>query len=105
MNKLSIWTKNHFTTLMLVFSAGGFLLILVELLLERHWDGIQLVAPISAVVGLVLVLLAFTWRRVAPVAVLFLLLGVTGLFGTFEHFEVRTSPQDGPPDKRVLWRR
>ena len=97
MNKLSAWTKDHFITLILAFTAGGFLFILAELLLERHWDGIQLIAPISATIGLMLVFLTFTWRRAVPIAVLFLLLGVTGLFGTFEHFEARTEEHDGPP--------
>ena len=97
MNKLSAWTRNHFITLILAFTAGGFLFILAELLLERHWGGVQTIAPVSAVIGLVLVLLALTWRRAVPTAVLFLLLGVTGLFGTFEHFESRTEEHDGPP--------
>ncbi len=97
MNKLGAWTRDHFITLILAFTAGGFVFILAELLLERHWGGVQLVAPISAAVGLVLVLLAFTWRRAVPVAVLFLLLGMTGLFGTFEHFEARTEERDGLP--------
>ena len=97
MNKLSAWTRNHFITLILAFTAGGFLFILAELLLERHWGGVQTIALVSAVIGLVLVLLALTWRRAVPTAVLFLLLGVTGLFGTFEHFESRTEEHDGPP--------
>ena len=94
MNKLSIWTGNHFVTLMLVFTAGGFVFILAELLLERHWEGIQLVAPVSAGVGFVLALFALTRRGTLPVAVLFLALSATGLYGTLEHFEERT--ESGP---------
>ena len=54
MNKLSAWTGRHFVTLIVAFTAGGFVFILAELLLERHWEGIQLVAPVSAGVGFVL---------------------------------------------------
>ena len=98
MNKLSTWTKDHFITLILAFTAGGFLFILAELLLERHWGGVQTIAPVSAVLGFVLVLLALTGRRGVPVIVLLLLLSITGLFGTVEHFEQRTEEHDGPPE-------
>ena len=98
MNKLAGWMKDHFITLMLAFTAGGFVLILVELLLERHWDGIQLVAPVSASLGFLLALLALFGRRGVPVVAVFLLLSVTGLVGTFEHFEARTEEHNGPPE-------
>ena len=98
MNKLSTWIKGHFITLILAFTAGGFLFILAELLLERHWGGVQTIAPVSAVLGFILVGLALTGRRGLPVVALLLLLGVTGLFGTLEHFEARTEEHDRPPE-------
>lgn len=97
MNKLGVWTKEHFVTVILAFTTGGFLLILAELLLARHWEGIQLVAPVSVGLGFVLALLALTGRRAVPIAGVFLLLSVTGLFGTFQHFEAHTDKPDGPP--------
>ena len=90
MNKLSAWTGRHFVTLIVAFTAGGFVFILAELLLERHWEGIQLVAPVSAGVGFVLALFALTRRGTLPVAVLFLALSATGLYGTLAHFGERT---------------
>ncbi len=95
MNKLSTWTGKHFVTLILVFTAGGSVFILAELLLERHWEGVQLIAPVSAGVGFILALFALARRGTLPVAVLFLALSATGLYGTLEHFEERT--ESGPP--------
>lgn len=95
MNKLGAWTGRHFVTLILVFTAGGFVFILAELLLERHWQGVQLAAPVSAGGGLILALLALTRRGAVPVTALFLALSGAGLFGTFAHFEERTG--GGPP--------
>lgn len=94
MDNLSAWTRRHFVTLMLVFTAGGFVVVLAELLLERHYEGVQLIAPVSAGLGFALALFALARRGTLPVALLFLTLSATGLFGTLEHFEERT--EGGP---------
>ena len=90
MDKLSAWTRKHFVTLILVFTAGGFVFILAELLLEGHYRGVQLIAPVSAAAGFILALFALTRRGRLPVAVLFLTLSATGLYGTLAHFGERT---------------
>ena len=68
--------------------------ILAELLLERHFEGVQLIAPVSAAAGFILTLFALTRRGTLPVAVL-LTLSATGLYGTLAHFGERT--ESGPP--------
>ncbi len=88
MDHLTQYVRRHFTTLVLLSVLAGFALILVELLVTQHYDGIQLVAPISCGVG---ILLSATALWFAPgrsaIAVLLLLLALTGLFGAFEHQE------------------
>ena len=89
MQALGRWVQKSFFTLFMLMLAAGFGTLLAELLLTNHTDGIQLVAVVASVAGLVLILAAlFVRGRMATgVAVLLLLLSVTGLIGTFEHLE------------------
>ncbi len=96
-NKLSTWTGKHFVTLTLIFTAGGF--VFIQLLLERHWEDVQLIAPVSAGVGFILALFALARRGTLPVAALFLALSATGRYGTLAHFEERTG--GGPSAQAV----
>lgn len=78
--------KHSFAVLMMLL-AGGFATLLAELLITQHTDGVQLVAVVAASVGLILVLAAVfvRGRAATTVAVLLLLLSVTGLLGTVQH--------------------
>ena len=99
---LRLWLEKHFITLILAFTAGGFVFLLLELLLESHWEGTQLIAPIAAGLGLVLTLFSLAGRRGLAVVVMFLVLSVSGLFGTFQHFEERSEPREGPPNRATI---
>jgi hypothetical protein len=81
--------QKYFFTLLMLMLAGGFAMLLAELLITNHTDGIQNVAVIASVAGLLLVLVAIVLRERAAtlIAVLLLLLSVTGLIGTYEHLE------------------
>lgn len=83
------WVQKSFFTLFMLMLAAGFAILLAELLLTNHTDGIQLVAVVAAVAGLIFILagLFVRGRAATVVAVLLLLLSVTGLIGTFEHLE------------------
>jgi hypothetical protein len=56
MASIQALTRRHLTTLLLLLLAGGFAVILGELILYKHYDGIQLIGLISTIAGLVIVL-------------------------------------------------
>jgi hypothetical protein len=91
MKALQNFVQKNLFTLLLLLIAGGFVMLLVELILMGHTDGTQLVAVIACAAGLILAsagLFAKSKMR-HLLAVLFLLLSVSGLYGTLEHTEKR----------------
>ncbi|GLV48885.1 hypothetical protein TJA_19880 [Thermus sp. LT1-2-5] len=82
------WIKGRFPDLVALLVAMGFFLTLLELLLLGHTEGIQLLAPMVAGLGVLLAalgLLSPSLRMGAAVALL--LLGGAGLLGLVEHME------------------
>jgi hypothetical protein len=81
----------NFVNLLLVLLAGGFLVLLVELVLFQHWQGIQLVAIGSVLLGLILTVAALFVQGGGAnvIGVLLLLVSLTGLIGVFEHYQAR----------------
>lgn len=98
MTNFRLWLSRHFITLILAFTAGGFVFLLAELLLESHWEGTQLIALVAAALGTVLTLFSLAGQKGVALVAVFLVLSVSGLFGTFQHFEARTEPGEGPPN-------
>lgn len=82
--------KNLFTLLLLLI-AGGFIMFLVELIMMGHTHGTQQIAVIATVTGLGLTLAGlFAKSKMRQLlVVLFVLLSVSGLYGTLEHTEKR----------------
>lgn len=81
----------HLPELVLLANAGAFSVLLLELLLLGHTDGIQRVAPVTAASGAFLCMFAvITPRRlrVAP-AVFLLLLSGAGFVGFARHLDER----------------
>ena len=75
--------------LILLANAGAFAVLLAELLILEHTDGIQRLAPATAAVGIALCLFAVflpARLRLAP-AVPLLALSVTGLIGFVQHLD------------------
>lgn len=89
MQGLQEMIRRRVFTLLLLLLAGGFIVLLAELLWTGHTEGIQIVAVIAGITGWVLTGLGAVLKRSAgPVlAAILLLLSLTGLLGTFEHLE------------------
>lgn len=91
MHRLHALVQKRFYSLLLILVAGGFLVVLAELILANHTRGIQLVAVVATVLGLLLAGAGIVASEKARsiLAVLFLLLSVTGVVGVIEHNEGR----------------
>ncbi|MEZ4767449.1 MAG: hypothetical protein R2844_03380 [Caldilineales bacterium] len=89
MQSIQSFVQRRYWTLMMLFLIGGFAMLLVELVITNHTDGIQLVAVAASLAGLILAgvgLIASPKLR-PIVAVLFLVLSLTGVIGVIEHQE------------------
>lgn len=88
-NPRLIWLRSHFVEVVVLGAAGGFVMLLAELLMGAHTEGIQIVAVVSSILGLVLVMLGFLGRGALRRGAIYGLLFVafTGVFGVFEHIE------------------
>ena len=92
MTSLQVTIRRYLTPILLLLLAGGFLVVLGELYLYHHWQGTQLIGFSATVIGLVAVLLGLFAKRGfrLGLAVLLVLVSVSGLIGTWEHFESRS---------------
>ncbi len=91
MSRIQFFVQKYFTTLLLLFVAGGFLVLVAELLLTGHTKGIQLLAVVASVMGGGLAVAGLFSRGKLSMAVIvaFLLLSITGVIGVSEHSEER----------------
>ncbi len=96
MSKLEGWVQRRLAALLLWLLAGGYIMLLAELVITSHLDGVQLVAVGASAIGLVLTLTALAVGRNGRyiIAVLLLILSVTGLLGTYQHYEARAGEGD-----------
>ncbi len=99
MSGLKSFVSRHLYVVLMVLIAGSYLMLSVELLLEGHTEGTQLVGLLASVAGLVMAGVAlFVGPAVRNwLAVLFLALSITGLVGTFQHNEDRLEGEAAPP--------
>lgn len=81
----------HYYTVVMLLLVGGFAMLLTELLMLAHTDGIQLVAVGATIAGMILTLAALFVRERAAmaVAVMLIMLSATGVIGVYEHLERR----------------
>jgi hypothetical protein len=88
-NKLQSFVQAYFHQILMLLLAGGGLMVLVELLWTGHTDGIQLVGVIASALMVVLAIVGLFAHGTLRVtlAVLFVLLSITGLVGVLEHNE------------------
>lgn len=80
---------DYLPQIILLANAVAFALLLAELLITEHTDGTQLVAPATAVAGILLCLVALAIPvrlRIVP-AILLVALSVTGIIGFVQHME------------------
>lgn len=89
MRNLENFVRRNLVTLLLLLLLGGFGMLLGELLITNHVDGIQRVAVIASVVGAVALLAGFFARGMLRhlVVLLLLVLTLSGLLGAWEHLE------------------
>ena len=89
MSTLEAWVRKNLAVILLLLLAGGFVVIVWELYLYQHWGGIQFVGFAASLVGLLAVLLGLfakgTFRVI--LALLLVVISISGLIGTWEHFE------------------
>ena len=89
MSKFQGFLGQHRDTLLLLLLAGGFVVVLGELVLYQHWDSTQLIGFSATVVGLLAVLVGIfvkgTLRTV--IGLLLVVLSLSGLIGAREHLE------------------
>ena len=92
MTSLQAAIRRYLSPILLLLLAGGFLVVLGELYLYHHWQGTQLIGFAATVIGLVAVLLGLFAKRGLRLglAILLVLISVSGLIGTWEHFESRS---------------
>ena len=96
MNRVQTFVRSNLTSLLLLFLAGGFLILLAELLLTDHTEGIQLIAVAASTFGALLALAGLKAKGSVRnvLAILFLVLAISGLVGAFEHFEERFEEEE-----------
>ncbi len=96
MQKLQDWLQTRFYSVLMLLLVGGFLTLLAELVITDHLDGIQLVGVVASIAGTVLTLAALFVSSGARkvVAVLLLLLSVSGVMGAYQHYENRSGGEE-----------
>jgi hypothetical protein len=89
MTNLQAAMRRNLTPVLLLLLAGGYLVIVGELVLYRHWDGLQLIGFAASIVGLLAVLLGLFAKGGLRVglAILLAVLSLSGVIGAFEHYE------------------
>ena len=99
MTGLQAMVRRNLITILLVLLLGGFVMLLVELLITNHVGGIQNVANVASVVGAAAILLGFfakgTFRHL--LVLLLLVLSMSGLLGAWEHLESREGGEAQAP--------
>jgi hypothetical protein len=98
MRTLQRFVERHLYKLIMLLLTAGFAMLFVELLLDGHTDGVKLIGVFAAVLGLLLGLVALFAQGALRYGLmaLFLLLSVSGLVGTYEHYEERGEEAAAP---------
>ena len=98
MSKVQAFLGQHRDTILLLLLAGGFVVVLGELVLYAHWEGTQLIGFSATVVGLLAVLVGIfvkgTLRTV--IGLLLVVLSLSGLVGAREHLEASSEEAMSP---------
>ena len=104
MRNLEGMVRRNLVTILLLLLLGGFVMLLAELLLTDHVDGIQNVAVIASAVGAVAIAAGFfvkgTLRHLT--ALLLLVLSLSGLMGAWQHFEASRGDEAHTPGAALV---
>ncbi|HAJ35922.1 MAG TPA: hypothetical protein DCL15_09535 [Chloroflexi bacterium] len=103
MQRLEGVVRRQLVNILLLFLVGAFVMLLAELLLTNHVDGIQNVAVIASIVGAVAALAGLfvkgTLRHL--VVLVMVVLSLSGLLGAWEHLESREGGEARAPSVRM----
>jgi len=99
MTGLQAMVRRNLITILLVLLLGGFVMLLAELLITNHVDGIQNVANVASIVGAAAILLGFFAKGMFRhlLVLLLLVLSLSGLLGAWEHLESREGGEAQAP--------
>lgn len=88
---LQTFVRRQFFPLLMALIGAGFVMLFVELLLYSHYQGLQIVGTAATVLGAIAAFLGIGARGNLRVglAILFIVLALTGLLGAWEHNESR----------------
>ncbi len=91
--------RSRFHTIVMAMIAGGFLMLLAELLIYAHYQQLQLIGFGAVVIGLIcsVVGIGANARLRRTLAVIFLVLSITGVIGLYFHNEERLGGEEGGP--------
>lgn len=89
MSKFQGFLAQQRDTILLLLLAGGFAVVLGELVLYQHWDGTQLIGFSATVVGMLAVLVGIFVKGTlrAVIGLLLVVLALSGLLGARQHLE------------------
>jgi hypothetical protein len=99
MHALRSFVQPRFVPLLLLMIAGGYAVILAELMITNHTEGIQLVGVIASALGIVLALVGMFMRGGAAtaVAVVLIVLSLSGVGGVINHASSDDGGETVPP--------
>jgi hypothetical protein len=89
MSNLQAAVRRRLNPILLLLLAGGYLVIVGELFIYQHWDGVQFIGFAASVIGLIAVLLGLFVKGGLRIglAILLAVLSLSGLIGAFQHLE------------------
>lgn len=89
------WLNKQLSLILLVLVGGGFLMIMIELLMTEHFNGAQQVGFFAALFGLALTAHSVIAKPKTQsyLAILFLCLALFGFIGVFEHYGTRKAKE------------
>ena len=99
MLRLQAMIRRNLFNILLALLLGGFGMLLAELLMTNHVDGIQNVANVASLVGGIAIFLGFFAKGMFRhlLALLLLVLSLSGLLGAWEHQEGRIGEEARMP--------
>lgn len=97
MSNLQAAVRRRLNPILLLLLAGGYLVIVGELFIYQHWDGVQFIGFAASVIGLIAVLLGLFVKGGLRIglAILLAVLSLSGLIGAFQHLESSAEGGEG----------
>lgn len=100
---MQTFVRRRYHALLMGLIGLGFVLLTLELLLYRHYQGIQSIGLAARVIGAIVAFLGIraTGSLRRNLALVFLVLSLAGLIGVVEHNEERLGGEERPESARA----